>query len=234
MSSSRTNALHPSVGQMGPATGFKGNDRLLLGIIMGVLAFWLFAQTTLVIAPDMQKDLALDTGLMNTAVAITALFSGIFIVFIGGLADRIGRVKIVMAGFVQRIRKAFVEPDGRCHPNTELHPRPPPGRSWRTVLTRAAVSRLRPRAIWSSPSHPRATARRADDSACPTPSHQAAPWDLRQGRRHRCRRCGPARQDPPLAAMVEPPVPVVIQLAPPPAAVPAHGRDGCTMWQYRQ
>ena len=40
---------------------------------------------------------------MNTAVAITALFSGIFIVFIGGLADRIGRVKIVMAGFVLSI-----------------------------------------------------------------------------------------------------------------------------------
>ncbi len=103
MSSSRTNALHPSVGQIDPATGFKGNDRLLLGIIMGVLAFWLFAQTTLNIAPDMQKDLALDTGLMNTAVAITALFSGIFIVFIGGLADQIGRVKIVMAGFVLSI-----------------------------------------------------------------------------------------------------------------------------------
>ena len=60
MSSSRTNALHPSVGQIDPATGIKGNDRLLLGIIMGVLAFWSFAHTTLNIAPDMQKDLALD------------------------------------------------------------------------------------------------------------------------------------------------------------------------------
>ena len=109
MSSSRTNALHPPVGQTDPATGFKGNDRLLLGIIMGVLAFWLFAQTTLNIAPDMQKDLALDTGLMNTAVAITALFSGIFIVFIGGLADRIARVKIrpsnsQLTGYVDLLR----------------------------------------------------------------------------------------------------------------------------------
>jgi len=70
---------------------------------MGVLAFWLFAQTTLNVAPDMQKDLGLDTSSMNIAVAITALFSGIFIVFIGGLADRIGRVRIVMAGFVLSI-----------------------------------------------------------------------------------------------------------------------------------
>ena len=26
---------------------FRGDDRLLFGIILGVLAFWLFAQTTL-------------------------------------------------------------------------------------------------------------------------------------------------------------------------------------------
>jgi DHA2 family multidrug resistance protein-like MFS transporter len=84
-------------------TGFKGNDRVLLGIIMGVLGFWLFAQTTLNVAPDMQKDLELDAGIMNIAVAITALFSGIFIVFVGGLADRIGRVRIVMGGFVLSI-----------------------------------------------------------------------------------------------------------------------------------
>ena len=34
---------------------------------------------------------------MNIAVSITALFSGIFIVVVGGLADRIGRVKIVQS-----------------------------------------------------------------------------------------------------------------------------------------
>lgn len=28
------------------STEFKGNDKLLFGIILGVLAFWLFAQTT--------------------------------------------------------------------------------------------------------------------------------------------------------------------------------------------
>jgi len=70
---------------------------------MGVLTFWLFAQTTLNIAPDMQKDLGVDTSLMNIAVAATAPFSGIFIVFLGGLADRIGRVRMVMAGFILSI-----------------------------------------------------------------------------------------------------------------------------------
>jgi len=47
----------------------------------------------------MQKDLGLDASMMNSAVAITALFSGIFIVVIGGLADRVGRLKVVKAGF---------------------------------------------------------------------------------------------------------------------------------------
>ncbi len=103
MNSTTTPASEPYADPAPIGTGFRGNDRLLLGIIMGVLTFWLFAQTTLNIAPDMQKDLGLGTSLMNIAVAVTALFSGIFIVFIGGLADRIGRVRIVMIGFVLSI-----------------------------------------------------------------------------------------------------------------------------------
>jgi MFS transporter, DHA2 family, multidrug resistance protein len=77
---------------------YRGDDRLLFGIILGVLAFWLFAQTTLNIAPTMAADLGVATNVMNIAVSITALFSGIFIVVIGGLADRLGRVKMVMWG----------------------------------------------------------------------------------------------------------------------------------------
>ncbi|MBK5913550.1 MFS transporter [Rhodocyclus purpureus] len=85
---------------IGAPIPYKGNDKLLYGIIMGVIAFWLFAQTTLNVAPDMQRDLGLDASMMNIAVAITALFSGIFIVVIGGIADRFGRVKVVQAGFI--------------------------------------------------------------------------------------------------------------------------------------
>lgn len=85
-----------------------GNDRLLLGIILGVLAFWLFAQTTLNIAATMSADLGIDTSVMNIAVSITALFSGIFIVVIGGAADRIGRVRVVLAGLVLSIVGALL------------------------------------------------------------------------------------------------------------------------------
>ncbi|RZT42028.1 MFS transporter [Cupriavidus agavae] len=78
---------------------FQGNDRLLFGIVLGVLTFWLFAQTTLNIAPDMGTSLGLPATTMNIAVAITALFSGIFIVFMGGIADRVGRMRILRIGF---------------------------------------------------------------------------------------------------------------------------------------
>lgn len=82
------------------SAGFQGNDRLLFGMILGVVTFWLFAQTTLNIAPDMQRDLGVSAGTMNNAVAMAALFSGIFIVVMGGLADRLGRMRILRLGFV--------------------------------------------------------------------------------------------------------------------------------------
>ncbi|MGB6083639.1 MFS transporter [Moheibacter sp.] len=82
---------------------YKGNDKLLFGIIFGVLAFWLFAQTTLNINVVMAKDLGIDNSIMNIAVSITALFSGIFIVVLGGLADKIGRVKMILIGFILSI-----------------------------------------------------------------------------------------------------------------------------------
>jgi MFS transporter, DHA2 family, multidrug resistance protein len=82
---------------------YIGNDRLLFGMILGVLAFWLFAQTTLNISPTMAADLGVQSSVMNTAVSITALFSGIFIVVLGGLADRAGRVKVVQWGFILSI-----------------------------------------------------------------------------------------------------------------------------------
>ena len=77
---------------------YRGNDTLLFRIIFGVLALGLFAQTTLNIAPAMTADLGVTTSVTNIAVSITALFSGIFIVVVGGRADRIGRVKILMWG----------------------------------------------------------------------------------------------------------------------------------------
>ena len=85
------------------STEFRGNDRLLFGMILGVVTFWLFAQSTLDIAPDMQRDLGVADGTMNGAVAMAALFSGILIVVMGGLADRFGRMRVLRLGFALNI-----------------------------------------------------------------------------------------------------------------------------------
>ena len=76
----------------------RGANRLILGIVLAVISFWLFAQTTLNVAPTMREELRISESLNNIAVSISALFSGIFIVVAGGLADRLGRLKITYAG----------------------------------------------------------------------------------------------------------------------------------------
>ena len=76
----------------------RGANRLILGIVLAVITFWLFAQTTLNVAPTMRAELGISESLNNIAVSITALFSGIFIVVAGGLADRLGRLKITYFG----------------------------------------------------------------------------------------------------------------------------------------
>jgi len=86
------------------ATGsYHGGNRLIAGIVLAVITFWLFAQTTLNIAPAMRADLNIRESLNNIAVSITALFSGIFIVVAGSLADRMGRVRLTNLGLALSI-----------------------------------------------------------------------------------------------------------------------------------
>ena len=74
------------------------NNSLIVGIVLAVVTFWLFAQTMLNVAPAIRADLQISESLSNIAVSITALFSGIFIVVAGGLADRFGCVKLTYVG----------------------------------------------------------------------------------------------------------------------------------------
>jgi DHA2 family multidrug resistance protein-like MFS transporter len=81
----------------------QGANRLIVGIVLAVITFWLFAQTTLNVAPTMRDELRISESLNNIAVSITALFSGIFIVVAGGLADRVGRLKLTFIGLALSI-----------------------------------------------------------------------------------------------------------------------------------
>lgn len=87
-----------STARQSAAVEWKPTDKWLLGIVLAVINFWLFAQTLLNVIPGIQGELGVTRTLGNLAVSITSLFSGIFIVVAGGLADRLGRVKIMHIG----------------------------------------------------------------------------------------------------------------------------------------
>ena len=96
------------------APEYKGTKKLIIGIVFGVITFWLFAQAMVNVVPAVQEDLGIELGTLNIAISLSALFSGIFIVAAGGLADVLGRKKInvywtyikysrfVMFGFCKR------------------------------------------------------------------------------------------------------------------------------------
>jgi DHA2 family multidrug resistance protein-like MFS transporter len=85
------------------ARGFNGNDSALFGIVLAVVTFWLFAQTTMNIGPMMADDVGMPMPVMNIAISLSALFSGMFIVVLGGLGDTYGRVKVVLIGNILNI-----------------------------------------------------------------------------------------------------------------------------------
>ena len=79
---------------------YKGTNKMLTGIVFGVITFWLFAQAMVNIVPAVQEDLGISLGVLNIAISLTALFSGMFIVAAGGIADKLGRKKITYLGLV--------------------------------------------------------------------------------------------------------------------------------------
>ena len=82
---------------------YKGTNKMIIGVVFGVLTFWLFAQSMVNVIPAVQEDLGVSLGLLNVAISLTALFSGIFVVAAGGLADKIGRKKMTYIGLVLSI-----------------------------------------------------------------------------------------------------------------------------------
>jgi len=84
-------------------TNYKGNDRLLSGMILGVATYWLFASAITAGVPPLTRDLGISSSIVNTAISITALICGVSIVTAGSIADKIGRVKMTQIGFILSI-----------------------------------------------------------------------------------------------------------------------------------
>lgn len=79
---------------------FEGDGRLILGIVLGIITFWLFALSLLNVAPSLHNELHINFSLVNVAVSLTSLFSGMFVVGAGNIADKYGHVKITYCGLI--------------------------------------------------------------------------------------------------------------------------------------
>lgn len=79
-------------------TPYVGSDRLLVGIVLSVLTFWLFAQSVINVVPAMKSSLDISLETLTLAVSLSALFSGCFVVASGGLADKFGRMRMTTLG----------------------------------------------------------------------------------------------------------------------------------------
>ncbi|KMY22557.1 MFS transporter [Actinobaculum suis] len=84
-------------------TKFVGSEKLLWGIVLAVLTYWLFAGTlgnlvTVVVADIGTENIS--ESVVSLAAPLAGLFSGLFIVVMGGLGDKIGRVKVTLIGIM--------------------------------------------------------------------------------------------------------------------------------------
>lgn len=89
-------------------TSYEGTNKMIAGIVLGVITFWLFAQSMVNIVPAVQADLHISLNMLNIAISLTALFSGMFVVAAGNLADKIGRKKMTYIGLLLNILGSFL------------------------------------------------------------------------------------------------------------------------------
>lgn len=80
---------------------YQGGEKLLWGIVLAVLTYWLFAGTLGNLVSVVVRDIGtehISESMVSLAAPLAGLFSGLFIVVMGGLADRVGRVKVTLVG----------------------------------------------------------------------------------------------------------------------------------------
>lgn len=88
-------------------TTYEGTNKMIAGIVLGVITFWLFAQSMINIIPAIQAEIHISLNMLNIAISLTALFSGMFVVAAGNLADKIGRKKMTYIGLFLNIIGSF-------------------------------------------------------------------------------------------------------------------------------
>ena len=81
----------------------KSSNKMVTGIVFSILTYWLFSQTLYNVVPMVQEDMGISLGSLNTVISLTALIAGLSIVVMGGLADRLGRKRMMYFGLILNI-----------------------------------------------------------------------------------------------------------------------------------
>ncbi len=83
---------------------YRSGNLIILGIVLSIITYWLFAQAFLNIGPQVQETYAgASAGIINLSISLTSLITGIFMVAAGSVSDKLGKVKITYAGIILSI-----------------------------------------------------------------------------------------------------------------------------------
>ncbi|MFQ3783343.1 MFS transporter [Staphylococcus saprophyticus] len=79
------------------------DNKLLVGIVLSILTYWLFAQSFLNIGPKIQATFGTSPDIVNISVSLTSFVTGVFMVVAGNISDRIGKVKMTRIALILSI-----------------------------------------------------------------------------------------------------------------------------------
>lgn len=94
--------------QPGHLLSEKKKNSVLFGVIIGVLTFWLFSQSTVNIGPTIGEELGLSSQSMGLMVSLASFVCGMTIVGIGNLADRFGCLRVLTLGNLANIAGSLI------------------------------------------------------------------------------------------------------------------------------
>lgn len=75
----------------------------MVGIVLSILTYWLFAQSFLNIGPKIQATFGASPDIVNISVSLTSFVTGVFMVVAGNISDRIGKVKMTRIALILSI-----------------------------------------------------------------------------------------------------------------------------------
>lgn len=75
-------------------------SKLLVGIVLSILTYWLFAQSFLNIGPQIQAAFGASPDIVNISVSLTSFVTGVFMVVAGNISDRFGKVKLTRIALI--------------------------------------------------------------------------------------------------------------------------------------